>query len=97
MEMPVKHLCLVHHKGFKRSPAHLQDDYGSRGEYIIFAMMTMCFLSKQSFILHWWRETKKTTRRNKVSVYKHMFSLQSYFTEYQPSFYKDIIWVWQVG
>lgn len=51
MEMLVKHLCLVHHKGFKRNSAHLQNDYVSRGRYIIPAMVTMYFLSEQSFSL----------------------------------------------
>lgn len=80
MEMLVKHLCLVHHKGFKRNSAHLQDDFGSRGRYIILAMVTTYFLSKQSFILCWWRE-KKRTKRSEVFIYKHILFLQSYFTK----------------
>lgn len=91
MEILVKHLWLVHHKDFKRNSAHLQDDYGSHGKYVIPAMVTMYFLSKQPFILGWWRE-KKRTKRSKVFICKHTLSLQSYFTKYQPSFCKDIIW-----
>lgn len=53
--------------------------------------------------LLWWlcifcpNKKEKTTSRSKVFIYKHTFSLQNYFTKYQSSFCKDIIWVWQVG
>lgn len=36
MEMLVKHLWLVHHKGFKRNSAHLEDGHGSCGRYLCY-------------------------------------------------------------
>lgn len=74
--MLVKHLHLVHHKGFRRNSAHLQNSYGSHGKCIILAMVSMYFLSKQSLNLCWWREKKKSEEKLSLYLQAHSFLIK---------------------